>query len=47
MVKYSFIERHMVIPYNTIEGKYRSDGEFILSITFLVLIYLKDYQEDI
>ena len=37
-------------PYvNTIQYYWRlifRDGEFILSVTFLILIYLKDYQEE-
>ena len=37
-------------PYgNTVQYYWRticSDGEFILSVTFLVIIYLKDYQEE-
>ena len=46
MVKYSLVERHMVIPYNTIEGKYCSEREFILYVTFLVLFYLNNYSEE-
>ena len=42
MVKYSLVELRMLILYYTIE-KICSDGEFILSITFLVFIYIKDY----
>ena len=41
MGNYSFVERHMVILYNTIEVKYVVTGGFILFVTFLVLVYLK------
>ena len=43
MGKYSLVEICMIIPYDTIEGQYLSDRKFILSVTFIVLIYLKDY----
>ena len=43
MGKNSLVERIMIIPHDTIEGRYCSDGEFILSATFLVLVCLKDY----
>ena len=43
MGKYSLVEIRMVILYDTIEVKYLSDRRFILSVTFIVLIYLKDY----
>ena len=43
MGKYSLVELRMVIPYDTIEGKYRSDGKIILSVNFLVIVYLKYY----
>ena len=43
MLEYSLVELHMVIPYNTIEVKYRSDVKLKLSVTSLVTISLKDY----
>ena len=43
MVNYPLIESCMVIPYNIIERQYPSDEEFILPVTFIVIIYLKDY----
>ena len=43
MGNYSPVECHMITPFDTIEGQYFSDGEFILSITFIVLVYLKEY----
>ena len=46
MVNYSIIELSIVIPCDTIEGKYLSDRKYILSVTFIVLIYLKYYQEE-
>ena len=42
MGNYSLVERRMVIQYGTIEGQYRSDVEFILSVNFFVLVYLKE-----
>ena len=46
MVKYSLVERRMVIPYNNIEEKYCSGSEFILYVNFIALIYLKHYYEE-
>ena len=43
MENYSPVERRMVTMYDTIEGRYRIDRDFILSVTFLILLYLKDY----
>ena len=43
MGKYSLVERCMLIPYDNIEGKYHSDVKFILSVNFLVLVYIKYY----
>ena len=39
--KYSLLERSMLLPYNTIEGQYYIDGEFVLYVTFIVLVYIK------
>ena len=46
MGNYSIVERRVVIPYDTIEEQYCSDRKCILSVTFLVLIYPKYYQEE-
>ena len=43
MENYSLIERLMLLLYNNIEGRYSSDGEFIIPVIFLVIIYLEDY----
>ena len=40
MGKYSLVERCMVIPYNTIEGKYCSGRGFMLYANFLIIIHL-------
>ena len=29
-----------------LKGKYRSDRKFILSVTFLIIIYKKNYKEE-
>ena len=42
MGKYSLVERRMLLPYDNIEGKNVVKGNN-LSVTFLVLVYLKDY----
>ena len=41
MKNYLLVGFRMVIPYDTIDGQYRSGENFMLSVTFLVLIYLK------
>ena len=46
MGNYSIVERRVVISYDTIEEQYISDRKYILSVTFIVLIYLKDYQKE-
>ena len=43
MGNYLIVEHCMVIPYNNIEGRYRSYKGFMLSVYFLVIIYLKGY----
>ena len=43
MGKYPIIESCTLILCKLLKGKYVATGGFILSITFLILIYLKDY----
>ena len=42
MEKYSLAERHMLIPYNTIEEQYLVMGNLSCLSLFLLFIYLED-----
>ena len=46
MGMYSLGERSTVILYDAIEGSIFSGREFILFVTSIIIIYLKDYYEE-